>query len=269
MSGVRLSLAVPGASAAEVVETAKLADHWNLACIWIGDPAGTAAHSADSYAVATAGAVSAVTSFVRIGVFLGLRSAKQVVRLAEDLGVLDQASNGRMEVAFVPQDGARDIWLSEVAALLNAYHAWPIPGSDEVLPVIPGPAQPELPRLVVNDVAAADTLRAGRLVSAPAAAGDGLVGPRTILRRALSGDVREWLEEDPLGRILELRTSARAASARELLLVSSRSPSPDDMEVLGTVVVPGLRCADRDVRAITSDAWTWTTTKRDLHAPPT
>lgn len=268
MSGVRVSLAVPGATAADVVTMAKLAERWNLASIWIGDPAGKSEHSADSYVTATAGAVSAATTFVRIGVFLGLGSAKQVVRLAEDLGVLDQASNGRVEVAFVPPGEARETWLGAVAGLLGAYHAWQVPGSEEVLPVIPGPAQPELPRLVVDDVAAADALRAGRLVSAPPADSPGLVGPRTMLRRPLTSPVREWLAEDPLGAILELRDAARAARARDLLLVADGSPSEDDMEVIGTVVVPGVRCADRDVRAITNDAWNWTTTKRHLHTAP-
>jgi hypothetical protein len=267
MSGVRLSLAVPRASAAEVIETARLAERWNLASIWIGDPAGGDGLG-DSYVTATAGALSVVTSFVRIGLFLSLQSSTQVVRLAEDLGVLDQASNGRVEVALPPPVRDRDDWLARAAAMLNAYQAWPVPGSREVLPVIPAPAQPELPLLVVDDIAAADSLRAGRLVSGPAVVAATLVEPRTVLRRALRPDARRWLTDDPLGQILELRDAARAARARELLLIADRTPSDDDMEVLGTVVVPGLRCADRDVRAITADAWDWTTTKRHLHAPP-
>ena len=266
MSGLRVSLAVPGATAAEVVETARLAEHWNLASIWIG-AADAARHCDDSYVTATAGAVTAVTSHLRIGVFLRLGVAKQVVRLAEDLAVLDQASNGRMETAFVPA-GDREAWLTAVASLVDAYHGWPVPGSDELLPVVPGPVQPEIPRLVVDDLDAANLLRAGRMVAGPPRAEPGLLRPRTVLRRSLPRDVRAWLADDVVAAMLELRVAAREASARELLLVADSPPGADDIELLGTVVVPALRCADRDVRAIAVDAWTWATAKRHLHAPP-
>jgi alkanesulfonate monooxygenase SsuD/methylene tetrahydromethanopterin reductase-like flavin-dependent oxidoreductase (luciferase family) len=251
-----------------MIETAQRAEHWNLASIWIGDPTGAAPHSADSHVTTIAGAVSSVTSTVRIGLFLGLGITTQVVRLAEDLGVLDQATNGRIEIGLVPPEGAVDAWLRNAAALINAYHAWPVPHSDELLPVIPGPAQPDIPRLVVDNVEAADRLHAGRLLTGAAGEPSGDVGPRTVLRVALAPSVPAWLRDDAVGQMCELRAAARVARAREVLLVAARQPTIEDMEALGTVVVPALRAADRDVRAITGDAVAWLTTKRHLHSPP-
>ena len=153
--------------------------------------------------------------------------------------------------------------------MLRSWHAWPIPGTDEVVPVIPGPAQPFVPRFVVGDRDAAAALGAGRVVS-PGEPGDGaLVPPFRILSLDAPfgrGGVEEWLASDPFGRIAELRSEARSAEAQEVLFVT-RGFSEEDVEVLGTVVVPSLRAADRDARHIATDSWAWLTQKRHLHAP--
>jgi hypothetical protein len=269
VSGLRLSLALPGATTADLLRVAPLAEHWNLAGLWVGDPRSGAPNGADSYVTAAAAALTAVTDDIRIGLFLRLGHEKQVVRIAEDVAVIDQASGGRVELAFVPSG---DAWLERAAALLRSWNHWPVPGAHETVPVIPGPAQPVVPRVVVDDDAGAAALAAGRIVFAagPPPASPALVPTRSILvsEPDLAAGVEGWLAAGPFERVSELRASAGAAGAQELLLLASPDLSERDIEVLGTVLVPSLRAADRDARAITTDAWVWITEKGHLHAPP-
>jgi hypothetical protein len=267
MSGLRLSIAVPGATSAELLELGPLADHWNIAGLWIGDPgAGTS----DSYVTATAAALSAVTEDIRLGLFLALGREKQLVRIAEDVAVVDQASRGRVELAFVPPAEDRGAWTNGVARLLRAWNAWEIPSSDEVVPVIPGPAQPTVPRLVVGDAVAADALGAGTMTFGGEPVGGALVPRRTVLvvEPGFEKDgVFDWLAAGAADRVMELRDRARAAGAQEILfLVGGLTEA--DVKALGTVVVPGLRASDRDARHIVGDGWAWLTDKAHLHAPP-
>ncbi len=156
--------------------------------------------------------------------------------------------------------------------MLRAWNAWEVPGSDEVVPVIPGPAQPMVPRLVVGDDEAAAALGAGQVRFGEAADDpDALVPRRTLLALDLAlgdGGVTGWLAEGPLERVLDLRERARAARAQEIVLILDAALTEADVKALATVVVPGIRAADRDVRAIATDAWTWLTEKTDLHSAP-
>jgi hypothetical protein len=272
MSGLRLSVALPGATAESLLEIAPSLDHWNVACLWVGDPRGAADNRSDSYVTAAAAAVSAVTTDIRLGLFLALGIEKQLVRIAEDVAVVDQLSGGRVELAFVPPAGAREEWTESAARLLRAWNAWEIPGSDEVVPVIPGPAQPTLPRLVVDDSAAADALGAGSVVFDGATREDALVPRRRVLVVDPGfgrGGAFGWLEAGgAVDVVLGLREQARSAGAHEVLLVAAEGLDESDAKALGTAVVPGLRASDRDARHITGDAWAWLTDKAHLHAPP-
>jgi hypothetical protein len=267
--GLRLSLALPGATTADLLRVAPIAEHWNLAGLWVGDPRAGAPNGADSYVTAATAALTAVTHDIRLGLFLRLGHEKQVVRIAEDVAVVDQASGGRVELAFVPT-GAE--WLARAAALLSAWNEWEVPGSDETVPVIPGPAQPIVPRVVVGDPAGADVLAGGRIMFSDGApmAEQTLVPRRTVLviEPDLGAGVEAWLAGGAFERVSELRASAQAAGAQELMLLASPDISERDIEVLGTVLVPSLRAAGRDVRAISTDAWVWITEKGHLHAPP-
>jgi hypothetical protein len=269
VSGLRLSLALPGATTADLLRVAPIAEHWNLAGLWVGDPRAGAPNGADSYVTAATAALTAVTQDIRLGLFLRLAHEKQVVRIAEDVAVIDQASGGRVELAFVPT-GAE--WLARAVALLRSWNHWELPGSDETVPVLPGPAQPVLPRVVVGDRERADVLAGGRVVFSDEAAmaDETLVPRRTILaiEPDLAGGAETWLAGGAFERVSELRASARAAGAQELMLLAPTGISERDIAVLGTVLVPSLRAAARDVRAISTDAWVWITEKGHLHAPP-
>jgi alkanesulfonate monooxygenase SsuD/methylene tetrahydromethanopterin reductase-like flavin-dependent oxidoreductase (luciferase family) len=267
VNGIRLSLCAPGATAAQLVTLSRWADHWNLAGLWVGDPRGDAANADDSYVTAAAAAIAAVTVDLRLGAFLGLAAADGSVRIAEDVAVVDQASGGRLELALREGDGD---WLAGAARFLQAWNAWPLPGRDETVAVLPGPAQPSLPRLLVGTAESADALGAGRLLLEAEPPSRRLVPPRTVLAisPALDDGVEAWLADSAVERVLGLRDEAAAAGAHELLLVAGPRLTEADVQALGTVVVPALRASARDAQAIAADAWTWLTRKRVLHRPP-
>lgn len=269
MSGaIRLSLCAPGATAAELIGLGRQADRWNIGGLWIGDPYGRASNADDNYVTTTAAAVSAVTTDLRLGLVLGLADEKQLPRLAEDVAVIDQASAGRVELALRDTD---DGWLARAARFLNAWHAWELPGRNETVAVLPSPAQPLVPRVVVADESAADALDAGRMLLSSEPPPDRLVARRRLLvlsETLQPGQAREWIAGGAYAVALQLREQAVAAGARELVLLVDPSLEEEDLLTLATVYAPSLRASDRNVRGIASDALQWLTQKRHLHSPP-
>jgi hypothetical protein len=269
MSGaIRLSVCAPGATAAELIQLARHADYWNLGGLWIGDPHGRAPNSDDNYVTAAAAAVAAVTVDLRIGLILGLREEKQVVRLAEDAAVLDQASRGRLELALRLEG---DLWLDRAARFLRAWDTWELPGRDETVAVMPGPAQPTIPRLIIGDEASSDALEVGRMLLKTESAPERLLPRRRILilPEPLSrGSALGQLRGDPDGPIARLRDSAQSSSARDLLFFVAPDLDAEDFRALGTVYVPSLRASERNFHAIARDSHTWLIRKKELHAPP-
>jgi hypothetical protein len=268
MNGRRVSVSIPGADAGVLTRAAGLADRSNID-VWLGDPRGGAPNSDDSYVTAAAAAAAAVTAHCRIGVFLSLRSSGSALRVAEDIGVVDQASGGRLELGLVvPADGRAE-WEIDAQALLAAWNEWPLPDGRAVA-ALPGPAQPWLPRLVIGDgPGAAERLGAGVLHFE-----DG-TGPlvdshqrRIALGVDLHGSVRTWLEGDPLGAMLDLRARADASHAHDVVIVL-RDYAPDrlddDMRLLGVVVGTSLRCPEHKVEFLALDAWRWLHELTHLH----
>jgi alkanesulfonate monooxygenase SsuD/methylene tetrahydromethanopterin reductase-like flavin-dependent oxidoreductase (luciferase family) len=268
VSGLRVGLVVPGATASEMQGLGRLADHWNITTLWIGDPDGRADNRLDSYVTAAAAAVAAVTSHVRLGLFLSLRVEKQLLRLAEDVAVLDQASGGRVELGLVPPGSDLDGWTDGAARLLRAWNAWQIADSDEVVPVVPGPLQPVIPRLVVGGGPAANALAGGRMVQSGAAADPSPVPMRTVMRVPLDEAVAQWRADDVVQRVLDLRSDARQVGAQEVVFVLTTVPTKTDVKIIGTVLVTALRAADRDAASVAGDAWSWLHQRAHLHAPP-
>ena len=250
------------------------ADHWNLAGLWIGDPASSAPNGEDSYVTATAAAVAAVTEDLRIGVLLTLPDGQHEIRVAEDVAVVDNASHGRMEIGLVAPAGTPDVWIRRAATFLRSWTDWPVPGGGTVA-VTPLPVQPQIPRVVVGDRELATALGAGLMIldsAATSPSGVELVARRTIATARLDGAAFEWLGADPAGRVRALRGDATKTGAQELMLIvtgGAATVTEHDIEALGRVVVPALRCVPDEVDGIVDDAWTWLTAQTAIHDAPT
>jgi alkanesulfonate monooxygenase SsuD/methylene tetrahydromethanopterin reductase-like flavin-dependent oxidoreductase (luciferase family) len=278
MNGIQLSVCIPGADAGTIVNAARLAESFNLD-IWIGDPYGQARTCDDSYLMTTAAAVAAVTSHIRIGVFLTLNGSAEILRLAEDIGVVDQASRGRLELGLVAPDAAAQEWEHRARRLLGAWHDWPA-GDERRVSATPRPAQPWMSRLVAGGagvIEIADRLRGGVVVLDEHAASS--VGSDTAQRRVVmavapamgAGGVRAWLAERVLDAMVELRDRADRVGAHEVLfLLPDAGPSRlvADLEALGIVVGTSLRCARHKLAFLAPDAWNWLTELRHLHHAP-
>ena len=276
MDGVRFSLILPGRSAGELIPLARSADLWNLAALWVGDPAGAAPNSDDSYVMTTAAALAAVTQTLRLGVFVTLRGSASPVRLADDIGVVDQMSNGRLELGLVA-DAEDPAWTDAASGLLGAWNGSPLGDSGDTVGVTPQPAQPMIPRAVVGSDELAAHLGAGSIIAGDdprASAGSSVSGVRRrivrLLELDLSDGVQGWLATDPYGRILELRGIADEAGATELALVvgPDQQLTASDVKALGIVVVPCLRGYAGQVHMVVNDAWMWLTERAHLHEVP-
>jgi alkanesulfonate monooxygenase SsuD/methylene tetrahydromethanopterin reductase-like flavin-dependent oxidoreductase (luciferase family) len=277
MNGTQLSVCVPGADAGTIVKAARLAESFNLD-IWVGDPQARAVNCDDSYVMTAAAAVAAATAHVRIGVFLTLNGSAEVLRLAEDIGVVDQASRGRLELGFVAPNGDTAQWEKRARQLLGAWHDWP--AGERTVSATPRPAQPWVSRLVAAEAdaaAIADRLRGGVILldgqTAPSADSDG-AARRIVMAVAPpmdDGGVRGWLAQGVLERMTELRGRADRAGAHEVLFTLRDAGSgrlAADLEALGIVVGTSLRCARHKLEFLAPDAWNWLTELRHLHHAP-
>ena len=245
MSGARLALAVPGAPAATVLTAARAAEAANLDALVIGDPGRTLPNSDDSYVLTTAGAVATVTADLRLCLALDLRGSAPPLRVAEDLGVLDVMSGGRVELLLSP--GEDDRWRSDLALVLAAWTGWPMPDGSAA-PVTPAPVQPALPGWLV-DGDTASCLRGGR----------GVVfvdWPGTVPDVDALLEIRERRERAGAATVV---VRAHGVAAEEL---------PAVVRVLGIVVGPCLRCPRDEVPILCADATDWLLHRTDLHEPP-
>jgi alkanesulfonate monooxygenase SsuD/methylene tetrahydromethanopterin reductase-like flavin-dependent oxidoreductase (luciferase family) len=276
VNGTQLSVCIPGAPASLAVDAARLAESHNVN-LWIGDPAANAPNADDSYVLTTAAGVAAATSHIRIGVFLGLTGTATPLRAAEDVGVVDQASRGRLELGLVVT-GDEESWVVAARQLLRAWREWP--AGDRTVAASPRPAQSWMPRLVVGGgahmAAFATSVSAGVLV----VDGDGRMRPQTgpddrrvvlVVAPDLGPDgVEGWLADDVVGTVRRLRSAADRARADEVLFILPVEPDRlvRDVRALGVVVGPSIRCSAHHVELIAPDSWNWLTRLGHLHHPP-
>ncbi len=274
MNSMRLTLCVPAADAAQLLPIARWADRWNLGGFWIGDASAGGTARGDSYLTAAAAAVASVTRDLRIGVLLALPEDQHTVRVAEDIAVIDNASGGRMEIGLVAPSAGDEEWLQRAATFLRAWTDWPVPSGGTVA-VTPLPVQPQLPRVVAGSLTAAQALDAGWMAVHGGEPESGRrVARRVIAVTALDTPAHgpaDWLAKDPAGRVADLRLRATQIGAQELMLRldgDAAALTQHDLEALGRVVVPGLRCVPEELPGIVEDAWHWLTEQVDLHDAP-
>lgn len=254
MSGLRTGLGLPGADAGTVVQAARLAEVWNVDTLWIGDPAHRATNADDTYVMVAAAAAATATTHLRLGVFLSARSSSPPLRIAEDIGVVDQISSGRLSIAFSPLDGepADAAWLADLQRIAGAHRGWDL-GDGRRMPVTPSPAQPSVPMAVLDR------------------AGDGTARPLTTAWSPvlLTVDWPDATTPPPPGDLLHLKTRADDARAAEVILLADAAADLDAVfTVVGTVVAPCLRAADHEVGILALDATRWLHERAALHHPP-
>jgi alkanesulfonate monooxygenase SsuD/methylene tetrahydromethanopterin reductase-like flavin-dependent oxidoreductase (luciferase family) len=256
VSSPRLAIAASGADAAEIARLAPLAEEHNIDAIVVGAADDSLPNSDDTYVVTAAAAAAAITRYLRIAVVIGLEGSATPLRSAEDLGVLDVMSNGRLELVLRP--GAAPSWSRDRDAVLGAWTSWPLmstspDGNVRTMPVTPPPVQPHLPAWVLEpgDPAIARALSpAGALVFV------------------------EW--PDPAlvpgaAALRELRRVRDQAGATTVVIDIGGTPHEQRAAVirnLGTVVGPCLRCADEEVGILALDATDWLLRRTHLHRPP-
>lgn len=125
---------------------ARAAENSGLEGVWVhGPPSG----HGDSYATTLAAAIASSTTDLRVGVVLRLTAPEDVLRLAEDVAVLDHCSSGRAEICL---DGrwAGDLtgdaeltWSGDAVRLMTNLRTCAV--GERRLAVTPGPLQPAIP----------------------------------------------------------------------------------------------------------------------------
>jgi alkanesulfonate monooxygenase SsuD/methylene tetrahydromethanopterin reductase-like flavin-dependent oxidoreductase (luciferase family) len=269
VSGPRLGLAVTGADAAEIARLAPLAEANNLDAMLVGAIRGGAPNSDDTYVVTAAAAAATRTRYLRIAVALDLRGSASPLRIAEDLGVLDVMSNGRLELVLRP--GPEPEWSRDLEAILGAWRAWPLedpdadpgpgPGgpSGASMPVTPSPVQPEIPTWLMDTCeppAARPLSRGSSLVF--------LDWPQP----SVAPDAAAIPDAAALREIRRMRDDAGAATVVVDIAGMPPERRAEVIQVLGTVVAPCLRCPDDEVGILALDARDWLVHRTELHRPP-
>lgn len=254
MSGLRAGLGLPGADAGTVVQAAGLAEEWNVDTLWIGDPAHRAANADDTYVMVAAAAAATATTHIRLGVFLSARSSSPPLRIAEDIGVVDQISSGRLSVAFSPPEaGSADAaWLADLERIAGAPRGWDL-GDGRRMPVTPPPAQPAVPMAVLER------------------AGDGTARPLATAWSPvlLTVDWPDATTPPSPADLFRLKARAEDAGAAEVILLADAAADLEAVfAVVGTVVAPCLRAADDEVGILALDATRWLHERAALHHPP-
>jgi alkanesulfonate monooxygenase SsuD/methylene tetrahydromethanopterin reductase-like flavin-dependent oxidoreductase (luciferase family) len=262
VNGIRLSLLPRGADAAAAVAVAESADRRGLDGFWYGEAQpGGAPVPDDAYVLTALCGAAARTRDIRLGALLDLTPDRAPLTSAEDIGVLDQASGGRLELGLrpAPDDG----WADRAALILDAWNDWPVTRCDVV--ITPRPAQPRIPRLVVSGLGGdgvRERLGAGMLVVGPPTAPGEFQRPgRTVLLSELAppaGDADTTVEAIT-GYVHALRDDAAAAGADEVVVVAAAEIACRDrfVELLAGVVAPSLRCPRADMQLLLYDSMRW------------
>lgn len=236
MTLLRTAVLMADGNGARWLEAACLAERLGITTFWIGDPAPDRADQfTGSYLAATAGAIFARTSALRVGLFMPVGDGPSPLRIAEDLAVLDNLSAGRVEYGPVvaPED------IGGTVALRNAWRGWPLPGGGTVH-VIPHPVQPAIPCLLTCRPSPDDLARlpeAGLLIRAGSASPPSLPNGR---RRVL------LLDCPPLAATnVDIDVSRRLAEesgADEIIF--SCDGSPEALTFIATAIAPALRASE-------------------------
>ncbi len=258
-AAARLSVALPQASAGEALAAARLAERHGIDGLWLG-ALSEAEPMADRYALTALAAIAHASGELRLGIVLGGLAGERIttaetIHLAEDVTAVDNISNGRLEIAFVPGEPG---WAERAELFLGLWTEGLELSDGRRVAVTPAPAQPWIPRLVIGDDAdARERIGAGRWLETGSDDGGTGGGGRTLLAVDLAGPASEWLGESPGTRLEALREEVTERRATEVVFIAPGGLSEEDLAALGTVVGPCLRCAPDEVGrlAVLADTW--------------
>lgn len=251
MSGPRLAIAAPGAAAAEIARLAALAESAHLDAVVVGSIHNGTPNSDDTYVATAAAAAVARTEHLRIAIALDLRSSASPLRVAEDIGVLDVMSGGRLELLMKPQPDP--CWARDLNAVLDAWSRWMFDNVTS-MPVTPSPVQPNVPTWTVDNSTQPPTAR-------PVGRGASVV-------------FVDWPQPPYIPDAAALhgmrRTRDEAGAATVVVDVGASPPErrAEALATLGTVVAPCLRCARDEVEILSLDATDWLLRRTALHQAP-
>lgn len=261
-AAARLSVVFPTADAHALLSAATLAENYGIDQLWVGDPEGNEARvSDDRYVLMAIAAMAARTRHLRFGAFLKKLprldlplAPAEMLHTVEDLAIVDQLSNGRLDAGFIAGNSG---WIEHLEHALSLWtDGWDL-GDGRILPLTPVPAQPILPCVLVGaDLDSARRLGAGRVVNPGERGGEG-ARDRTILRKHVETSVVKWLEADPVGTLRSLREEFKAVRATEVMVALDANNIEEDLRALGTVVMSTMHCAPDDAAKLALDGWTW------------
>jgi alkanesulfonate monooxygenase SsuD/methylene tetrahydromethanopterin reductase-like flavin-dependent oxidoreductase (luciferase family) len=251
VSGPRLAVSAFGAAAAESMRLAAIAERHNIDAILVGSIENGVPNSDDTYVAAAAAAAATHTTHLRIAVALDLRGSAPPLRVAEDIGVLDVMSAGRLELLFKPQPDPA--WPRDLTAVLGAWSGWEL-DDGRTMPVTPSPVQPNIPAWTVDTSARPRTAR-----------------PLSPGASVIFADWPEAAYVPDVAALHELRRTRDEAGASTVVIDLGATPArhrAEAMAVLGTIVAPCLRCASDEVGILALDATDWLLRRPELHRPP-
>ena len=233
---------------------ARAAEEHGLEGVWVHGPSS---RHGDSYATTAAAAVASATTDLRVGVVLRVSAPEDVLRLAEDLAVLDHCSSGRAEVCLDGRwahDAGAPTWSADALRLMTNLRSCPV--GDRQIAVTPGPLQPAIPAVALGQAIV------GMGTVAPLD-GPAVQSPRTV--RYLGTQRTQALIEaaaDPgtlRDAIEQLRGEVDRCGAQDIVFVlptgaSSDAGSNDDhVRTLACVIAPILRANEDEVADLVLD----------------
>jgi hypothetical protein len=255
MTGVRLTVQIDAGQARAATRIGTLADELGIDSIWVGSLGAQAEASAET--LVSLAALAATTEHVRVGAVLDAIDPGSVTELAEEIGVVDQASGGRLEL-IVRADSGEGL-LGQAGRLYGAWTGLRLPDG-RVVGVTPPPHQPALPMIALCPDGTSEGVGPGFCVS--------LEGAPPAGRRPAEQRLAVWVNgppsieaapDDESAEVTRLVEQLARCGATELVvpIAPASTTLTDDLRFLAGVVRPALRASSHETELVIRDALAW------------
>jgi Luciferase-like monooxygenase len=256
MSGVRVIAHFDSTHPPALVTAANQAEAAALDGVWVGSFASEPSRKRDAATTATLAAIAASTEVLRMGAVIGPLDDASTIATAEELAVIDQASNGRLEVVL--RATASLSFEDQASALERAWQGTLLPDG-RVVAVTPRPRQPALPMMAFGSAdGRASEWWSQCLPYTSALERPRMVGTRTGVIVGLTQD-EPRLEDDLERFVREVQRTLASCDGTELVI--SMDPMATDLtwrlHAVASVVIPALRANAYEFDLILDDALRW------------